>query len=109
MFSKIKGTLINLNDLNLILESEKAVDEWQIELRKKNDDPYEIDELIIYLSLSKGANASELKARLNGTIKAKTEVMPNEIIVLPHNQMIDRVEMEVSHKAKRLVDRRPKV
>lgn len=109
MLSKVKGTLVNLNDLNSMLESEKAIDEWQIEIQKKNNDPYEVDELIIYLSLSKGANAAELKARLNDSIKARTEIMPNEIIILPHSEMIERVEMEVSHKAKRLVDKRPKV
>ena len=41
-------------------------------------------------------------------IHSATEVTPNEIIVLPHKEMLERVEMEISHKAKRLVDKRPK-
>jgi len=35
MLSKIKGTLVNLNDLNAVLEQEREIEEWQIELRKK--------------------------------------------------------------------------
>lgn len=109
MLSKVKGTLVNLNDINSILESEKGIDEWQIEIRKKNNDPYEVDEFIVYLSLDKGVDAQGQKNALNAKIKAQTEITPNEIIILPHNQMIDRVEMEVSHKAKRLVDKRPNI
>ena len=106
--SKIKGALVNLNTFNQLLEAQKGVEEWQIEIRKKNNDPYEVDELIIYLSLNRGADEQALKEALKEKIHSATEVTPNEIIVLPHKEMLERVEMEISHKAKRLVDKRPK-
>lgn len=109
MLSKIKGTLVNLNDLNAILEQEREIEEWQIELKKKNNDPYEVDELIIYLSLTKEADSQRLKERLKSKIQCYTEITPNEIIILGHQEMLERVEMESSHKQKRLVDNRPKV
>jgi phenylacetate-coenzyme A ligase PaaK-like adenylate-forming protein len=107
-FSKVKGTLVNLNTFCTILETEKKVNEWQIEIRKKNDDPYEIDELIIYVSLEGEMDQQALKERLASKIQAATEIMPNEIIILSYKEMLERVEMETSHKVKRIVDRRPR-
>lgn len=106
--SKIKGALVNLNAFSSILEAEKGIEEWQIEIRKKDNDPYEIDELIIYLSLGHGVDEQLLKDKLSSKIHTATEVTPNEIIILPYKEMLTRVEMEISHKAKRIVDIRPK-
>ncbi|MEK6728062.1 MAG: AMP-binding protein [Candidatus Omnitrophota bacterium] len=106
--SKIKGALVNLNTFGQILEGEKVVEEWQVEIRKKDNDPYEVDELIIYVSLSRGAKEQEIKEKLRNKIHDSTEVTPNEVVVLPHKEMLERVEMEISHKVKRLVDKRPK-
>lgn len=108
MVSKIKGTLVNLNVFSSILESEKKVDEWQIEIRKKDNDPYEIDELIVYVSLTGDIDHEILKEGLNSRIQAVTEIVPNKIIILPRKEMLERVEMETSHKVKRIIDLRSK-
>jgi hypothetical protein len=106
--SKIKGTLVNLNAFDSILEGEKNIDEWQIEIRKKDNDPYEIDELIVYASLAGNIDHQALKENLNSRIQAATEIIPNGLIILPHKEMLERVEMETSSKVKRIVDLRPK-
>ena len=106
--SKVKGTLVNLNSFSAILEAEKGIEEWQIEIRKKDNDPYEMDEVVIYLSVRDGVDEQKLKEGLTHKILSSTEITPNEIVVLPHVQMLEKVEMEISHKVKRLVDRRPK-
>jgi len=108
MTSKIKGTLVNLNMFSEILESEKKTDEWQIEIRKKDNDPYEIDELIVYVSLAGDIDHQIVKENLNSRIQAATEIIPNKIVILPHKEMLERVEMEISHKVKRIIDLRPK-
>jgi phenylacetate-coenzyme A ligase PaaK-like adenylate-forming protein len=105
--SKIKGALVNLNTFGSILEAEKGIEEWQVQIRKKDNDPFEVDELIIYLSVSRGVDHHQLKEKLNSSINCATEVTPNEIIILPHREMLDRVEIEISNKAKRFVDMRP--
>ncbi len=105
--SKVKGTLVNLNNLGSILEAEKGIEEWQVELRKKDDDPYEVDELLLYLSLSVNTDQENLKKRLCDKILSLTEITPNEIIILPYQEMLKQVEMEISHKVKRFVDKRP--
>lgn len=106
--SKVKGTLVNLNNLSVILESAKEVEEWQIEIRKKDNDPFEVDELLIYLSIRQGAEAHILKEEIRQKILAAAEIAPNDIIILSHKEMIERVGMEQLNKAKRIVDARPK-
>ncbi len=108
-FSKIKGTLVNLNTLGEILEAEKGVEEWQVEIRKRHNDAYEVDELLVYMSVSEGVNQRDLVDDLSGKIRTATEVTPNEIKILPYKEMLEKVEMEISHKIKRFVDRRPKL
>lgn len=106
--SKIRGALVNLNTFSSILTAEKNIEEWQIQISKKNNDPYELDELVIYLSLAVGVDPQKLKEELSAKVHSATEVTPNEIIILPHKEILERLEMEVSHKAKRIVDIRPK-
>lgn len=106
--SKVKGTLVNLNSFSAILEAEKGIEEWQVEIRKKDNDPYEVDEVVIYMSVGTGHDPKRLKEELKHKILSATEITPNEIIILSHVEMLTRVEMEISHKVKRLVDKRPK-
>src|SRR5690606_22991386 len=41
---KVKGTLVNFNELENLLDNLEHVGTWQIELRKRNDDPLDVDE-----------------------------------------------------------------
>ena len=85
------------------------MEEWQIEVRKKDNDPYEIDELVVYLSLSPAVEPQAIKGRLREKMLSTTEVSPNEIVILEHKAMLEQVEMELAHKVKRFVDKRPKI
>ncbi|TAN59947.1 phenylacetate--CoA ligase family protein [bacterium] len=105
--SKVKGTLVNFSLFGEILEGEPGVEEWQVELKKKDNDPYEVDELYIYLSIRNDANPQAIREALKNKIHSATEVTPNDIAVLSRKEMLERVEMEVSNKVKRFVDRRP--
>lgn len=105
--SKVKGTLVNLNTFGEILEAEKGVEEWQVELKKKDNDPYEVDELYVYVSVRSDSQPQALREMLRHKIHSATEVSPNDIVILSHKEMLERVEMEVSSKVKRFVDRRP--
>ena len=58
--SKIKGSLINLNHFEGILNSFADIDEWQVEISKKNDDPFDVDELSIYLTVGQDCNRERL-------------------------------------------------
>ncbi len=106
--SKIKGTLVNLNDFADILEGAKEIDEWLIEIRKKNQDPFEVDEIAIYVSLAARHDTEELKHKLTDQIQVQTEVRPNYIIILPRKEMLELVQIENSLKVRRFIDKRPK-
>ncbi|MEM0970284.1 MAG: NAD(P)-dependent oxidoreductase, partial [Verrucomicrobiota bacterium] len=76
---KIKGTLINFNDLEHLLEDAEGVGSWQIELRKRNDDPYEMDEVILHIEKTGRISRASLSANLEATLCRATEVRPNRI------------------------------
>ena len=43
--TKVKGTLVDLNAFVSILGDFADVDEWQAEIRKRNNDPYDLDDV----------------------------------------------------------------
>lgn len=105
--SKIKGTLVNINDLEHVLDGREDIDEWQIEIRKKDNDPYEIDELILYVSLLGNIDKEEFRRRLNDELFPVTDVSFNEINFVSRLEIQRRIEIESAVKAKKIVDKRP--
>ncbi len=106
--SKIKGTLVNLNDFIHILSENTKIEEWQIILKKKNDDPFELDEVIIYLAIKNKVNEEDLKKELNEKFIDETEIHPNEINITTLDDMLHRLGMDTKLKEERLLDLRAK-
>jgi len=106
--AKIKGSFVNLNAFFSIMMSHKDIEEWQVEIRKKNNDPYEIDELIVYVAPNKKANFEKLKTDLKNKIIEEAEVTP-EIIKVELKELLKRLGMETELKEKRIVDSRKKI
>ena len=107
--SKVKGALVNLNHFAAVLADMAAIDEWQLEIRKKDDDPYEVDELVVYLCVKPGCDAEALERQIHQEMVAATEVAPNRIVYIEHAEMVQRLQIEVANKEKRIVDARPAV
>lgn len=107
MLTKIKGSLVNLNAFFSIMMSSKDIEEWQVEIRKKNNDPYDIDELIVYVSPKKKANFEKLKDGLKSNISKEAEVTP-EIVKVELKELLHRLGMETELKERRIVDNRKK-
>lgn len=103
---KIKGTLVNMEEIGQVLADDLEIEEWQVEIRKKDNDPHEVDELILYIAIRRTAELEAVKDRLRKEIKVRTEVTPNEILPLPLEQLLNRVGMEQEMKEKRFVDAR---
>lgn len=108
-FSKIKGSLVNFNHFSICFTDFKEIEEWQIELCKRNNDPYDVDELNVYLSVDKGVNEASLAEAVKTKLMNMTEVSPNQINFIPLSEMIKRLELETANKEKRILDTRPKV
>jgi len=105
---KVKGTLVNLEDCAVLLGGIPEVEEWQIELRKKDDDPLEVDELIVHLAV-RDEKLRELTAtKVRESFKGSLEVAPNRVEFLGLEAMLRKIGMETEMKEKRFVDARPK-
>jgi len=105
--AKVKGNLVNLNTFFDIMMGNKSVDEWQVEIKKKNNDPYEVDELILYVAAKKNIDFNKLKKELKQKIFNSMEITP-EIVKMDLRKLLERLGMETELKEKRIVDNRAK-
>lgn len=105
---KVKGTLVNLEDCAMLLGDIPEVEEWQIELRKKDDDPLEVDELVVHLALKDGCVPDTTAEQVRTVFKTRLEVSPNHFEFLGLDAMLRKIGMETEMKEKRFVDARPK-
>ena len=105
---KIKGTLVDFNELEHILDDAEHVGAWQLELRKLNDDPMELDELILHVEkLDSSDDAAVLERELCERFAAHTELRPNSIQFHSSAAMRERQGVGKEIKEKRVVDNRP--
>ena len=75
-------------------------------MRKKNNDPYELDEIYLYVAVKERTDFEKLKNKINEIVKDAMEISFNDIIKLNLNELIERLGMERELKEKRIVDRR---
>ncbi|MCK5943125.1 MAG: AMP-binding protein, partial [Planctomycetes bacterium] len=106
---KVKGTLVNLEDCAMLLGDMPEVEEWQIELRKKDDDPHEVDEMVVHLAVKNGCSEDVAAERVHDLFKSRLEIAPNQVAFLGLDSMLRKIGMETEMKEKRFVDERPKV
>jgi len=103
---KVKGALVNLNTLAEIFTNDDEIEEWQIEIRKRNDDPFDRDEIVLRCALKTGTDAEAFKERIQRQVHEKAEVHLDEIAVEDLPVLLKRVGMEKLSKEERIVDRR---
>jgi phenylacetate-coenzyme A ligase PaaK-like adenylate-forming protein len=104
---KIKGTLVNLNALAELFSGDRDLEEWQLEIRKRNDDPFETDELVLYAALKPGVSTEHFVARIREDVRTSAEVGLNDVRVEDTASLLRRVGMETLQKEERIADRRP--
>jgi len=103
---KLKGSLVDFNELEVILDDVDGIGSWQLELRKANNDPLEVDELHLRLSLEPNHLPEEIEDTVRRRFRDVAEVTPNEI------SYHDAEEMRYFHgvgknlKEEKIVDRR---
>jgi phenylacetate-coenzyme A ligase PaaK-like adenylate-forming protein len=105
---KIKGTLVDFNELEHVLDDAPNVGAWQIELRKLHDDPLEVDELVLHVQKTNGADDDHLTHDLRARLMTHCEITPNRIEFHNAEQMRDLQGVGVQLKEQKLVDHRPK-
>jgi len=105
--TKVKGVLVNLNEFFPLMMGHKDVDEWQVEIKKRRNDPFEVDELVLYVAPRKNANIYNLKKDLKEKVREIFEITP-DILEVNKQVLLDQLGMETELKEKRIIDRRPK-
>jgi phenylacetate-CoA ligase len=106
---KIKGTLVDFNQLEHVLDDAEHVGAWQLELRKRNDDPLEVDELILHVHKTDSVREDKLVRELNSRFTAKTEMHPNRIVFHDAEEMRELQGVGVEIKERKIVDHRTAV
>ena len=76
---KVKGTLVNFNELEHILDEFESIGSWQIELRKRNDDPFQCDELLVHVNCREEVDKDNLSRDIENRFVRVAEIKPNEI------------------------------
>ena len=106
-FDKLKGTLVDFNSLEHVLDDIDGIGSWQIELRKVNDDPFEQDQMIVHASSSHGGNHVELEHAVLTRFITTAELRPNRI-EWHDNETMSRLQgVGRVLKEEKLVDHRP--
>lgn len=104
---KLKGTLIDFNHLEHVLDNVAHVGTWQVELRKRNDDPLELDELVLHVEKIDDFSDANLRALLSEQFARELEIHPNRIEFHPVAEMRDKQGVGTQLKEQRIVDHRP--
>jgi phenylacetate-CoA ligase len=107
--TKIRGTLVDLNNFITAMAEMSDVVEWQVTVRKKNDDPDDLDEIILSVALSPGVDVPAFKEACAQKLLAEVEVAPNAIEVLPLAKLHENLGMETQLKELRIRDLRSQV
>jgi len=105
--TKVKGTLVDLSHIGTLLSSHALIEEWQVVLTKRDNDPYGLDELTVRLTTKAGSNAEDVERELRREILEATEISPNHFEFHPLDKLLALLGMETEMKEKRYLDERP--
>ncbi|MBA3850639.1 MAG: hypothetical protein C0502_11705 [Opitutus sp.] len=106
-FQKVKGTIIDFNELEHALDDMRGIGAWQIELRKANDDPLNLDEIHLHVTRADDTPEETLRTQLSNMLHSHFEVRPNKIIIQTAEKMRELQKVGVALKEQKVLDNRP--
>jgi phenylacetate-coenzyme A ligase PaaK-like adenylate-forming protein len=106
--TKVKGTLVDLAVMGQVLSDARDVEEWQVVLSKKDDDPFGLDLIELRIAPRAGADGDGLRKRIAAKVLEACEVSPNAVHLHSVDEMLGFLGMESQMKEQRFLDRRPK-
>lgn len=107
-FQKVKGTLVDFNELEHALDDVGGLGAWQIELRKMHNDPLDLDEIVLHVARTDGMAESALDRTLRDLLQANFELRPNRIQFHTPDEIRVLHQVGVALKEQKVVDHRPK-
>ena len=106
-FDKIKGTLVDFNELEHVLDDAPHIGAWQVELRKVNDDPLDLDEIILHVQKLNGSDEGRLTRELSERCFARLELHPSRVLFHGTEEIRRLQGVGALLKEQKLVDNRP--
>lgn len=103
---KLKGTLVDFNSLENILDDTDGLGAWQVEIRKRNDDPLESDIIHVH-AVAMDDDRSALSETIKDRFHSIMEFSPNEILFHSWEEMRRMQGVGEELKEKKVVDNRP--
>ena len=103
---KVKGTLVDFNVLEHLLDDQRGLAAWQIELTKRNGDPLEVDEIHLHVCPEHGMDEADVRKMIHRKFHEATELSPNAIHFHRLDEMRDMLGVGRLMKEEKLVDRR---
>lgn len=107
-FQKIKGTIVDFNELEHALDDFRGLGAWQIELRKAHDDPLDLDELVLHVARAPDLDEEILERQLRDMLQSEFELRPNRVRFHTAEEMRVLHQVGVALKEQKVVDNRPK-
>jgi phenylacetate-CoA ligase len=104
---KVKGTLVDFNELFGYFNSQKEIAEWQLMIGKPEGNQFGNDTLRLKLALADDVDAEVLKQRIAGEFQRNTEVGLDSIEIFDRQTLRADLGMETQSKEKRIIDERP--
>jgi phenylacetate-coenzyme A ligase PaaK-like adenylate-forming protein len=103
---KVKGTLVDFNELEHVLDDAPQIGAWQVELRKIHDDPLEVDEVILHVQKLNGADEARVSRELRDRCFTHLELHPNRVLFHDAEEMRRLQGVGALLKEQKLVDHR---
>jgi len=105
--TKVKGELVNLNNVFPIMSGIHGVDEWQVVIGKRNNDQFDLDEITVAVSPKSGQSFIQVEEEIK---KKMHDEMQISVLVQQKTteQLIESLGMETELKEKRILDTRTK-
>jgi phenylacetate-CoA ligase len=107
-FQKVKGTIVDFNELEHALDDVRGLGAWQVELRKAHDDPLELDEIVLHVAPMANMSAATLERTLRELLHAEFELRPNAVVFHTADEIKVLHKVGVALKEQKVVDNRPK-
>jgi phenylacetate-coenzyme A ligase PaaK-like adenylate-forming protein len=105
--TKLKGNLVDLGAFSPILRGLAEVAEFQVELRKRNDDPFDVDEVVVHVAAAEGHNEDEVTRSVRSALRTGIDLEPSRVVFHTLAELVDLLGLESALKEVRLVDSRP--
>jgi phenylacetate-CoA ligase len=105
---KLKGTLVNFNVLEHLLDDQRGIAAWQIELRKRTTTRSKPTRCISTSPPSPGCSESDLELAVTRRFHEATEITPNELHFHTLAEMREHLGIGRLLKEEKIADHRPK-